>query len=233
MENTKILMFVLFFSVLFHFFAFGFTTFGADYDIQDVSLTREELWRAGIMIGDSDEHNLTFGNPMTTYTLNESVFRARFGVHYVGLTAYDGLRFQKRSDFLSGTIGIWQNSEVKGIENGIITNATIITAWNSEYNWSRFQLKTGYEVIIRDPDGLGNITDAVYNDSEILVILAENLDIQSGAGMRNFVRWYSGLILGTDDFGLPSFFGIIVKIMTIIGVVSVYLLLKDIIPFIG
>ena len=239
MENSKLAIFTILIAIMFPFFVYGFTTFGADYTIQDVTLSDEDLWRAGIMLGSNAVHNITFATGFTQYNLNETIFRVRWANNALILTPAgfqfrDFLDIDIRRDILGeGVLTTWLDCNVKGQWGGSIFNHSIVENWDPSYNWTRFQLQSGYEILITDPDKEGNITSAVYDDGIIQVTIGENLNMQEAIGLRNFVRWYSGLVLGTEDFGLPPFFQIIVRILTILSIFSVYLLIKDITPLIG
>lgn len=216
---------LLLISVLFHYFSYSFTVVAFDYSEYDISLDITDLYASGIMIGESDEHNVTYGdNTFTEFVINES----RIRVAWINWFAQggDGLIFTQRVPFFG--FDAWIDFTFVNIEGGEnIRNSTITALWESNNNWTKVHAKTGYVLFITDPLKQGNITRAVQEDGNLTLTLAEDISWADEPNLATFMSWYIGLVTGSESWGLPDSFSILVRIMTMLGIFSgIFLLIE-------
>jgi hypothetical protein len=197
-----------------------------DYSDYDISLDIIELYASGIMIGEYDAANISYGNTTwTEFSVNETNIRARWE-NWI-LTGKTGILFQTEAEFF--TFQPWIDFRWDNIEGGlIITNQTIIAEYNTDYNWSRFNGKTGYVLFITDPLRQGNITRAVMEDGNVTLTICENVAWASEPDLNSFVNWYLGLVTGAESWGLPESFSILVRIFTMMGIFSGIFLMSEV-----
>ena len=79
-----------------------------------------------------------------------------------------------------------------------------------------------------DPLGNGNITDAVQTQGVLNIVIGENLAFSSEPNLNSFINWYMGLVTGSESWGLPDSFSILVRIMSMLGIFSGIFLLSEV-----
>lgn len=232
MEGTqRLAVFFLIFSMSFNFFSYAFS-FASNEDMANLktALSIDELYRAGILLGEAQDKNITFATEYIYYeTLNDTDMRVGWG-----LWGADNLRIGQRNTLFSIFQIGYPYVGFRDYGNSVqITNASIIERWNPDYNWSKFTLDNGFIFFIIDPDGENNITDAVYTDGVITGILAESADTYNQVSFDTFISWYASMITGANNYGLPDFLILLVQFMTVMGAATVIFLMKEFIPFLN
>lgn len=225
LDPKSIAVVLLLVSVLFHYFSYSFTLTAYDYSQYDVSLSIIDLYSSGIMIGEWEARNITYGNATwTVFEVGNETIRGQWG--YWGLVGKHGLLFQKHTEFF--TLQPWVDFRWKDIAGGlIIRNVTMIAEYNYDLNLTIINGITGYVCLIQDPSGQGNITEAVMDSGIIQVVIAEDVAWSSEPDLTAFMSWYLGLVTGSETWGLPDSFGILVRIMSMLGIFSgIFLLIE-------
>lgn len=225
LDPKSIAVTLLLISILFHYFSYSFTVVAYDYSDYDISLDIVELYASGIMIGEYAYANVSFGNETwTLFELNETTVRTRWDSWI--LTGKSALLFQTEAKFFSFQPWIdfrWQN-----VDGGLaITNASIIENFEPQYNWTRYHGVTGFVMFVTDPELEGNITRAVMEDGLVTVTIAQDVAWSSEPDLQSFMSWYMGLVTGSESWGLPDSFQILVRIMSMLGIFSgIFLLIE-------
>jgi len=223
-DPKEIAVTLLFVSILFHYFSYSFTITAIDYSDYDISIDIVDLYASGIMIGEHDEANVSYSGTWVYMDINETELRFRWTHFPLGVG--DALYAQIEAPFFGFEMWIdfsWQN--IKGQD--FIKNETIIDRWDSTNNWTMIHGLTGYVLFITDPLKEGNITRAVQEDGEITLTICENIAWAETPSLNSFISWYFGLVTGTESWGLPDNFAIVVRVMTLLGMFSGIFLLSE------
>lgn len=223
LDPKEIAITMLLVSILFHYFSYSFTITAIDYSDYEIAIDLVDLYASGIMLGEHDEHNITFDSGTWTYfTLNESVVRFQWrDWALVG----DAIGSQIQAPFFAWNQYIdfnWQDIGGKAIRN-----ETVLDHWDSENNWTKIHALTGYVLFITDPLREGNITRAVLVDGNLTLTLAQDMAWSEEPNVASFMSWYAGLVTGNETWGLPDNFAIVVRLMTILGIFSGVFLLSE------
>ena len=226
LDPKSIAVLLLLTSVLFHYFSYSFTLTAYDYSQYDVSLSIIDLYSSGIMIGEWEARNVTYENATwTVFEVGNETIRCRWANWW--LVGKHGLLFQKWTEFF--TLQPWVDFRWLNIEGGlIIRNQTMIAEYDYTLNLTIIKGITGYVCLIQDPTGQGNITDAVMDEGMIQVVIAEDVAFSSEPDLNSFMSWYLGLVTGSETWGLPDSFGILVRIMSMLGIFSGIFLLSEV-----
>ena len=226
-DPKEIAITLLLISILFHYFSYSFTVVAYDYSDYDISLDRDDLFASGIMLGEGDEQNITYNSGVwTEFNIENDTIRCQWK-RFPLYGGRDGILWQIRSPFFGFTA--WLDFEFINIFQGrLIRNTTIITLYESDRNLTEFSGKTGYILFITDPLKEGNITRAVQEDGNLTLTLAENMAWASSPSLTKFVSWYIGLVTGSETWGLPESFSILVRIMTMLGIFSGIFLMSEV-----
>ena len=100
LDPKAIAVTLLLVSILFHYFSYSFTVVAYDYSNYDISLDIIELYASGIMIGEFDAANVSYGNTTwTQFDLNETTVRTRWD--FWNLQGKHGLIFQSEAKFFT------------------------------------------------------------------------------------------------------------------------------------
>ena len=226
LDPKSIAVVLLLISILFHYFSYSFTLTAYDYSQYDVSLSIIDLYSSGIMIGEWEAHNITYENATwTIFEVGNETIRGRWDT-WTPLVAKTGLLFQKHTEFF--TLQPWVDFRWKDIEGGlIIRNQTMIAEYNYNLNLTIINGITGFVCLIQDPSRQGNITEAVMDSGMIQVVIAEDVSWASEPDLNSFMSWYLGLVTGSESWGLPDSFSILVRIMSMLGIFSgIFLLIE-------
>ena len=226
LDPKSIAVVLLLISILFHYVSYSFTLTAYDYSQYDVSLSIIDLYSSGIMIGEWEARNITYGNATwTVFEVSNETIRGRWDT-WTPLVAKTGLLFQKHTEFF--TLQPWVDFRWKDIEGGlIIRNQTMIAEYNYNLNLTIINGITGFVCLIQDPSGQGNITEAVMDSGMIQVVIAEDVSWASEPDLNSFMSWYLGLVTGSESWGLPDSFSILVRIMSMLGIFSgIFLLIE-------
>lgn len=226
LDPKEIAVTLLLVSILFHYFSFSFTIVAYDYSDYDISLSFVDLMTSGILIGDWDVNNVTFGNnTWTEFEVRNTTIRTKWLTWT--LLSKSGLLFQQESEFF--TLQPWIDFRFQNIQGGlIIRNQTIIAEYNADLNNTIIKGITGFVVIFQDPLREGNITKAVQDTGSLTVVIAEDVAFSSEPDLNSFLSWYLGLVTGSESWGLPESFGILVRIMTMLGIFSGIFLMSEV-----
>ena len=216
---------LLLISVLFHYFTYSFTVTAYDYSDWDISLDINDLYSSGIMLGNWDENNITYNaGTWTIFQINDSTIRCQW--QDWALLGGDGIVWQIQAPFFGFTAWI-DFTFVNIFQERNIKNSTILELWESNNNWTKVHGKTGYVVFITDPLKQGNITRATQIDGNLTLTLAEDISWASEPNLATFMSWYIGLVTGSETWGLPDSFSILVRIFTMVGIFSgIFLLIE-------
>ncbi len=223
---TKYATFFLIFAMSFSYFAYALTFTTTSEGKWDISLDVEEVMSSGILLGEAAELNLTYGGVGTNwqyFNINNTDIRVEWS--WI-VTIGDNFRFQTHVKFFG--IGLaWTEMGIRDYGTEIY-NSSVITEWNNQTKWSRFKAKNGYEIFFTDPEQEHNITRAIYDDGIVKVTVAESITFSDRVNFFTFASWYVGMVTGTNNYGLPSVFNVILQIINVLSLLSVIVLTKEI-----
>lgn len=222
-SSARYASFFLVFSMLFSYFSYAFTLASTPLDSWDLSIDKESLYTAGILLGEWDEINVSWtGNTLTYYDFNltDAEIRCSWFDSAIG----DRFHFQQHVYLFGQGIG-WHPIQFRDYGQRIY-NSSVINEWNNSTKWSQFSGLNGYEVFFNDPEILGNITRAVYVDGTVSIIVAESMSIRE-PNLQAFISWYANIVTGTNSYGLPPQFNIVVQLITALSILSLALIIKE------
>ena len=209
--------------MLFSYFSYSFSLASTPIETWDLSIDKESFYSAGILLGEFDEINVTWSGLTTTFytfTMNETDVRVTWMSRIVG----DSFYFEQHI-FVFGTGIGWYPMKMRDYGNQI-WNTSVINEWNNNTKASQFSALKGYEIFFTDPEKLGNITRAVYDDGTVGIILAETANWRD-PNMISFISWYANIVTGTNSYGLPPQFNIVVQLITALSILSLALIVKE------
>lgn len=222
--STKYATFFLIFTFVFTYYSYALAFSSVPLDRWDVSLSYDSILSAGIMLGEADEMNLTYDTGYQYFNLNNTEIRVRW--EYSILDG-DHFRFQSHVKFFG--IGLaWVVMPIRDYGN-VIYNSSLVIEYDNETQWARFKFKNGYELFFTDPELENNISRAVYDDGIVNVVVAESITFSNDVNLMTFVSWYAGMITGTRNYGLPSVFNVILQVISMLSLLSVVILAKEMI----
>ncbi len=234
--TLRLVIFSFILSILFPMMAFTFTTFGAEPEAFDTTLSISQLQNAGIMLSGGESFNITFGDPAQEYTVKNTTMR----IKWVDSLLFGDYFANQQQSFIERVLGTWffpieMNVVLDGSQGFIrsrdLTNATVIAHWDSQYNWTRYSIVENGLVgfITTIPGDYNNITAGILNGLVTVTIGAEIFD-QNDPNPLNFANWYISVVSGTSDWGLPDFMVWIVRIFSFMTILAGYLLFTELIP---
>ncbi len=240
MENVRLIVFTLCLCLIFPVLGYSFTTFSISLtENWDISLDKDRLILAGIILNDAESHNVTFEGDWEEYTVQNQSVRIgwKSGIRDAGtLIIYeDAIFIQKKSPlgrFLNSWIFpqfMWVTAVKTGYTDKAIYNDTIVLNWDPVYNWSRFEVEDGMQCFITPINDTMNITYAVYTYGTLSVTLGEGWEETTDFNFRNFVTWYLGLIIGDQTWGLPEVFTWLIRILSALTILSAVIIAKELI----
>ena len=228
--SARYATFFLVFSILFSYFSYSFSLAETPLGSWDLSIDRESLYAKGILLGEADEVNVSWTGDTFSYwyfSLNDTDIRVSWNDSILG----DRFLFQQHVFIFDQGIG-WSPIKFRDY-NYFIYNSSVTGEWNNGTKWSHFSALNGYEIFFNDPEGLGDITRAIYEDGTVSVIVAESINYQTEPNMRAFISWYANIVTGTNSYGLPPQFNIVVQLITALSILSLALLVKEMFLSIG
>ena len=221
---TKYATFFIIFTIVYTYFSYALSFSVVPINRWDVSLDLDEIFASGIMLGEADDLNISYGSGWQYFTVNNTEIRVEWD--YI-VTIGDHFRLQTHVSFL----GI----ELYWVEMGIndygyeIYNSSVIVEWNNKTKVSQFKCKNGYYLLFSDPELEHNITRAIYEDGAVTLTIAESISFDDDVNLMTFVSWYTGMITGTKSYGLPSVFNVVLQVISVLSLLSVIILAKEMI----
>ena len=227
---TRLYLFVLILNVVFPVLGYTFTTFGDEQQAYEIDLDQNALMAAGFTLSDAESHNLSYPSLWVEYGLLNSTIRVRW--------QYNAIAFQKRSAIGRAFFNAWVLPYVIDVKSvlsnrwhGSISNSSIVTDFNTEYNWTQFILEDGHHIFVTPYADDGNMSKAIWDDGHVNVTIAKSFE-EAGTNFNfwNFLRWYSSLLIGDQSWGLPDVFSWFIRILAVISVFAMVMLTRNLIP---
>jgi len=222
--STKYATFFIIFTIVYTYFSYALAFSVVPENRWDVTLDIEEIFASGIMLGEADDLNLTYGSGWQYFTVNNTEIRVEWD--YI-VTIGDHFRFQTHVKFFGIAIA-WTEMGIRDYGTEIY-NSSVIIEWNNQTKWSRFTCKNGYELFFTDPEQEHNMTRAIYDDGTVTLTIAESITFSDDVNLMTFVSWYTGMITGTKSYGLPSVFNVVLQVISVLSLLSVIILAKEMI----
>lgn len=235
--TLRLVIFSFVLSLIFPMMAYTFTTFGTVPENFDSSLSIAQLENAGIKLSDAESYNVTFGGVAQEYTVGNQTMRVQWVSRVAPFTDYFS---SQQQSYIERVLGTWlfpikmdvsYDGSVGFIGSTDNTNATVISHWDNEYNWTKWScVQNGLSVFITClPNDNNNITFSILNGTVTATVGSEL--IQAGeVSMLNFVNWYISIVTGqAGDWGFPSFLIWIVRVFSFLMLLSGYLLTTELI----
>ena len=222
--STKYATFFLIFSIIFTYYSYALAFSATNEGRWDITISYEDMQSTGMLLGEADDLNLTYGAGWEYFSVNNTEIRVEW-TWIVGIG--DHFRFQTHVKFFGLTLA-WMEMGFKDYGTEIY-NSSVIIEWEENRYLSRFQAKNGYIVFFTDPLLEHNITRAIYEDGTVTVTVAESITFNDNVNLMTFVSWYAGMITGTNSYGLPSVFNIVLQVISVLSLLSVVILAKEMI----
>jgi hypothetical protein len=235
--TLRLVIFSFVLSMLFPMMAYTFTSFGTLPENYDITLNKDELENAGIILSDGISHNVTFGGVAQEYTVGNQTMRVQWVSRIAPLS--DFFSSQKQS-YIEKLFGTWLVPERMDViydgSSGWIrswdnTNATVLSHYDTQYNWTKWKcVQNGLVVFVTPlPASNGNLTLSIINGT-VGVTVGSTLIEGGDVSMLNFVTWYVSIVTGqAGDWGMPSFLVWVVRIFSFLTILSGYLLGSELI----
>lgn len=210
-SSVKLLIFFIVFSITFPVFGYAMS-FTITMDLG--SIAQEDLMQAGIIMNSAVSHNLTRGTS-TDFVLDDGQYRVWYSGQY--------FVFQVGNPYVGW---LWPITIYTTNETAIIDN------WDDSYNWTHFTVDEGGsaqgEAIFTPYPGYQNITSSIAVGN-VTLTMGRGFE-QQAADLMAFAGWFAGIVFGWDTSGLPSFFVWIIRIISLIGLASAVMLVREFIP---
>jgi hypothetical protein len=232
-NNLRLYVITLAFTMIFPVLGYTFTNLPGVIGDYDTSISDETLMLAGITLTDAESHDLTWTGAFQYYNVSNKLFRVQWKADWrdpwitpIG----DGIAVER-----PGSFEWWDANKVRltswVARNNfkVITNASIVSEYDINYNWTRYVTDTGFQVLITPYTRGVSINTAVYDEAHLNVTLGTALVESSTFNFRQFVNWYFSMLLGETSFGLPSVFSWMIRLISAISVLSAILLAKELI----
>jgi hypothetical protein len=116
-------------------------------------------------------------------------------------------------------------------ESEAFTNATVISYYDTEFNWTRYSIvQNGLSGFMTPlPASNQNMTTSILNGTVTVTIASEVFE-EEGNNAINFVNWYVSIVTGQSDWGLPDFMVWIVRIFSFMTLLSALLIGSELLP---
>ena len=222
--STKYATFFLIFSIVFTYYSYALAFSTVPESRWDLTLDYDQVFAAGIMLGEADELNLTYGSGWQYFDHNNTEIRVKWD--YNVILGYH-IRFDSHVKIFNIAI-TWVSMEIRDYGE-YLYNSSLVIEYDNVTEWSQFKFKNGYELFFVDPELENNMTRAVYEDGIVLVTVAESISFKDDVNLMTFVSWYTGTITGTNSYGLPSVFNVILQVISVLSLLSVIILAKEMI----
>ena len=222
--STKYATFFLIFSIVFTYYSYALAFSAANEGRWDITLSYEDMQSTGILLGEADDVNVTYEGGWEYFAVNNTEMRVEWT--WI-VTIGDHFRFQTHVKFFGMDLA-WMEMGFKDYGTEIY-NSSVIVEWEEDRHLSRFQAKNGYIIFFSDPEQEHNITRAIYEDGYVTITAAESITFSDNINLMTFVSWYAGMITGTNSYGLPSVFSIVLQVISALSFLSVVILAKEMI----
>lgn len=221
------------FNLLFSSFSYALTTFAdSPSDIIDIGIDQESLMQGGLVLVNATDFQLSFNDTWHYYTMNDVRQRVKWGTD---LVRGDGFNFQKQS-FLERTIntwilpqytGVWFGSTKSGLIDGYFNNASVITNFDNQKNYTRFNLDTNDIGFIYPIEAdKGNITRAIMETGLVNMTIADTYAMTDQSA-QGFVKWYWANLFSWEYQGLPYAITVFLKIITFVNLASAIIVIRE------
>ena len=77
--STKYATFFLIFSIVFTYYSYALAFSAGDMSRWDITLSYEDMQSTGMLLGEADDLNLTFGSGYQYFTINNTDMRVKWG----------------------------------------------------------------------------------------------------------------------------------------------------------
>ena len=222
--STKYATFFLIFTVVFTYYSYALAFSVVPEARWDVTLDLDEIFTTGIMLGEADDLNISWASGWHYFDINNTEMRVEWDwIATIG----DHFRFQTHAKFF-GVELYWAEMSIRDY-GGEIFNSSVIIEWNNQTKVSRFKANNGYYILFSDPEQEHNITRAIYDDGNVTITVAESISFADDVNLRTFIAWYAGMVTGTSRYGLPSVFNIVLQLISVLALLSVVILAKEMI----
>ena len=225
--STRYATFFIIFTLVYTYFSYALAFSVVPQNRWDTTLDLEEIFASGILLGERDDLNISYGGVGTDwhyFNVNNTEIRVEWS--WI-VTIGDHFRLQTHVA-LFGIELAWMEMSINDYGNAIY-NSSVIVEWNNQTKWSMFKCKNGYYLFFSDPLLEHNITRAIYEDGNVTLTIAESISFDDDVNMMTFISWYTGMITGTKSYGLPSIFNVILQAISVLSLLSVIILGKDLI----
>ena len=225
--STRYATFFIIFTLVYTYFSYALAFSVVPQNRWDTTLDLEEIFASGILLGERDDLNISYGGVGTNwhyFNVNNTEIRVEWS--WI-VTIGDHFRLQTHVSFFGVELA-WMEMSINDYGNAIY-NSSVIVEWNNQTKWSMFKCKNGYYLFFSDPLKEHNITRAIYEDGNVTLTIAESISFDDDVNMMTFISWYTGMITGTKSYGLPSIFNVILQAISVLSLLSVIILAKDLI----
>jgi len=231
--NLSLYIMVLTFTLIFPVLGYTFTNVPGTIGSFDISIDDETLMLAGITLEDAQTYDLTWQGGYKYYDVGNKTYRAAWAADWrdpwitpIG----DGVAVERH-----GIFQWWDANKIRlksykvGNNFKVITNASIVAEYDTDFNWTRYVTDSGLQVLVTPYTRGISINTAVYTEAHLNVTLGAAIDEWSNFNFGKFLSWYFSMLLGETSFGLPGVFSWVIRIISAISVLSAILLAKELI----
>jgi hypothetical protein len=229
----SLFLFSVIFNLIFAPLSFVFTNFGEEPGEEyQIAIDEIRLNRYGISFVNATSFNITFSGGPTEFEQNDKKIRVEWLDRFL---FEDTITFSKQS-IIERTLDTWFFPEIMTIfvgENAAIlrgiTNSSIVTYFDTDYNWTKIDIDQGVLGFLTTiPQDNNNITKAVYDTGILTLTIGEPRSESWDAG--SFIDWYWSLLFGFNDYGLPSAFAWLMRLLFTLTIVSAVFVTRDLLP---
>jgi len=196
------------------------------------SLDPEALQAAGITLTDAVSYNMSDSTRATIYNFYEEFHlndTSKYALTWAGGGPDgNGTLYFKTTVFLPV---LWVS--IEPVYNaGYAANES---EWNPLYNWTMFTVDEGGAneascFLTAHPDYDNNIASSL-KDGNLTITIGKNFE-QSEPDFWGFAGWWFSLVTGINTQGLPEFFVWLLRLITVLGLLSAILLLRSFLPLV-
>lgn len=226
----SIFIFGIIFNILFSMFGFAFTTFASQpSETFEIIIDQDVLWEEGIVFLNATSFEIDYNGGWSYFTENNKKFRLQWYDPIIPVVFGAGIHIQQQ-DVIEQYTDTWafpkqlsvQIGEQKHYSKVGITNASMITYWEPDNNWTRFSFGNGYLGFLSTFDN--NITRAV-DEGSLNVTLGDPESDQYDVG--NFVDWYWDSLFYWNVSGIPGSISVFTKLLTTLNFVSAIIVIRE------